>query len=260
MNQNANALIIRQKALIENPDARVPICLVLDASPSMSGIVAGDLAATGEKRTFDGQEWSIVTGDNIVTRMDELNAGLNQFFQELLEDASARRAAEVCVVAFASDAEIIRDFAPLSQSHLGMSLQVSKQDGTSLGAGVGLALQLLEQRKGEYKNAGVDYYQPWLVVITDGQPTDDTHRQIAPEIRKLVEAKKLTIFPIAVGDLQDVSQLAVISPGRQPLKLRGAKFRELFQWLSRSVARVSSSIPGENVPLDKDGLEDWANL
>lgn len=260
MNDSTNALILRQRALIENPDARVPICLVLDASYSMSGIVSGDRIDTGRTETKDGTTWRIVEGENLKTRMDELNAGLEQFFRELLDDPSARRAAEISIVAFAGDAEIIRDFEPLSESHLSTRLEVTSQAETSLGKGVELALDLLDQRKEEYRTAGVDYYQPWLVVITDGQPTDDSHNRIAQKIRTLVESRKLTIFPIAVGGLSDLSQLAVISPGRPPLKLKGAKFRELFQWLSKSVARVSSSIPGEHVPLDKDGLDAWAEL
>jgi len=260
MTTNANALILRQKALIDNPDARVPICLVLDASYSMSGIVAGDTVDTGKRVNRDGTEWRIVEGENLVTRMDELNAGLKQFFSELLEDPSAKRAAEVCIVAFAAEAEIIRDFEPLGEAHCGIKLDVSDQGQTSLGKGVELALQLLDQRKTEYKSAGVDYYQPWLVVITDGQPTDDSHHRIANDIKIRVEAKKLSVFPIAVGELSDLTQLAVISPGRKPLKLKGTKFRELFQWLSKSVSRVSSSIPGEKVPLDKDGIDDWGSL
>jgi len=260
MSTQANALILRQRALIDNPDARVPICLVLDASYSMSGIVGGDYRDTGRKENRDGTDWRIVEGENLVTRMDELNAGLEQFFQELLEDANARRAAEVCVIAFAGDAEIIRDFEPLNETHRNSKLEVTDQNETSLGKGVELALRLLDQRKTEYRTAGVDYYQPWLVVITDGQPTDNSHHAIAPEIKKLVDDRKLTIFPIAVGGLEDLTQLAVISPGRKPLRLKGTKFREMFQWLSKSVARVSCSIPGEHVPLDRDGLDDWASL
>lgn len=260
MNTNANALVLRQRALVENPDARVPICLVLDASYSMSGIVSGDQIDTGRTHTKDGTTWRIVEGDNLVTRMDELNAGLDQFFKELLADTNARRAAEVCIVAFAGNAEIIRDFEPLSENHIGTRLEVSDVGETSLGRGVELALKLLEQRKSEFQTAGVDYYQPWMVVITDGQPTDDSHKRVEPEVRKLVESKKLTVFPIAVGGMEDLSGLAVISPGRKPLRLQGTKFRELFQWLSKSVARVSSSIPGEKVPLDTDGLSDWAEL
>jgi uncharacterized protein YegL len=260
MTTQAKALILRQRALIDNPDARVPICLVLDASHSMSGIVGGDYKSTGRTEHRDGTDWDIVEGDNLVTRMDELNAGLEQFFHELLDDPSARRAAEVCIVAFAGEAEIIRDFEPLNETHLGSKLEVTTQNETSLGKGVELALRLLEQRKNEYKTAGVDYYQPWLVIITDGVPTDKSHHAIAPKVKELVDDRKLSVFPIAVGALSDLTQLAVLSPGRKPLRLKGTKFREMFQWLSKSVARVSVSIPGEHVPLDRDGLEDWATL
>ena len=121
-----------------------------------------------------------------------------------------------------------------------------------------MALDLLNQRKEEYKNAGVDYFQPWLVVLTDGQPTDETHKDVAPEIAELVNARKLSVFPIGGGGLDDLSQLAVISPRRKPMKLKGSKFKELFEWLSKSIASVSASIPGEKLPLDKDGIADWA--
>ena len=41
---------------------------------------------------------------------------------------------------------------------------------TPMGEGVRLALDLLDKRKQEYKDKGVDYYQPWLVLMSDGQP------------------------------------------------------------------------------------------
>ncbi len=231
-----NQLILRQKALIENPDPRVPICLVLDASGSMA-----TTNATGQ------------------TRVDELNAGLDQFFQELLDDPAASRAAEVSVVAFSNTAEVIRDFEELTPAHLGTRIETCG-GATSLGAGLNLALELLDRRKVEYQNAGVDYYQPWLVIITDGEPTDQTHLQVASDIANRVQGKKLSVFPIAVGDVADLSALAAVSPARPPIRLKGTRFRQLFEWLSKSVARVSSSIPGETVPLDKKGIDAWAEL
>lgn len=253
-------LILRAKTLIENPRARVPICLVLDASYSMGGIVSGDTRDTGRRVTSDGKTWSVVEGDNLVTRMDELNQGISQFYSELLDDEDARDAAEVSIVAFAAEAQIIQDFGPIDESLKETKLKVSDQGETSLGRGVQLALDLLDQRKKEYNNAGVDYFQPWMVIITDGQPTDQTHLEIREEIEKRVNGRKLTVFPIAVGDLKDYSQLALLSPKRKPLKLQGAKFRELFEWLSKSVAQVSVSLPGESTPIDLDGLQDWAEL
>ncbi|MGY8643147.1 MAG: hypothetical protein ACKVJU_18875 [Verrucomicrobiales bacterium] len=93
----------------------------------MNIIARGEGEATGETVERDGNTVRIVRGDNLITRMDELNEGLNQFYQELLDDPNAKRAAEVCVVAFAGDAEIIQDFEPLSDEMLGSKLSLSEQ-------------------------------------------------------------------------------------------------------------------------------------
>ncbi|MEO0241947.1 MAG: hypothetical protein ABIM42_02750 [candidate division WOR-3 bacterium] len=31
---------------------------------------------------------------------------------------------------------------------------------------------MVEERKGEYKERGIDYYRPWIFMIRDGEPTD----------------------------------------------------------------------------------------
>ena len=72
--------------------------------------------------------------------------------------------------------------------------------------------------------------------------------------------RKLSIFPIGIGEDANMDVLARFSPKRGPLKLQGLKFRQFFEWLSQSVSRTSQSIPGESVPLDVDGIKGWAEL
>jgi uncharacterized protein YegL len=128
-----------------------------------------------------------------------------------------------------------------------------------MGEGVTMGLNLLEARKEDYKRAGVDYFQPWMVVMTDGEPTDDISAA-SSRIGSLVAEKKLTVFPIAIGESANLSTLATLSPGRPPLRLQGLNFKEFFTWLSRSVSRVSQSMPGEAVELDLAGIQAWGRI
>ena len=128
-----------------------------------------------------------------------------------------------------------------------------------MGEAVCEALDILEKRKQEYQNTGVDYYQPWLVLMTDGMPTDDINEAVN-RVVSMVNQKKLSVFPIGIGHDADMDILSQFSPARPPLRLQGLKFREFFEWLSASVQRVSASTPGEEVPLDLEGIKGWGYL
>lgn len=238
-----NDLVIRRQWLIENPSPRVPICLCLDCSPSMSG--KSELGTPP---------------DTIGVPIDELNEGVSLFFNSIKNDEVAKYSAEVAIVAFSGVAELVLDFNFIENvivPTLELDLELG---GTSIGMAVELAIDALERRKQEYKHAGVDYYQPWLVLMTDGYPTDDSHIHISQKIRSLVLDKKLVVFPIGIGSGADMDVLKMFSPTRPPLRLKGLNFREFFEWLSKSVSRVSQSTPGERVELDLKGIKRWGNL
>ena len=245
------------KDLQDNPTPRLPVALVLDASRSMLEVVEGEVRETGQTFEADGQVWQIVEGGK--SRLDFLNEGLTLFLETLHQDEIARYSVELCVVGFGGKAELLLDFGPLQEVD---SLQVppSEVDGTDLGGAVELALKRLERRREEYRWHGVDYYKPWLVVMTDGKPTVAGYEQVARRVAGLVRNRRLTVFPIGVGRDFDAEKLAMLSPERVPLQLKGVCFREFFQWLSRSASTVSRSQPGESVRLDVNAVSTWAEV
>ena len=247
--------LLRVQVLVNNPTTRVPICLCLDTSGSM-GAVEGDCVETGETVFVDGKEWNLVTGGTC--RLDELRKGIEQFYEEIRADEMAVYSAEICIVTFDDEAKCVVDFANIERQEK-LPDFVAKGN-TAMGEGVNLALDCLEKRKQEYKDKGVDYYQPWLVLMTDGTPNGSKKEmeRATQRISELTSTKKLTVFPIAIGDEADMNALQRLSPERVPLKLQGLKFNKFFEWLSKSVSKTSQSLPGEAINLDP--VSGWAEL
>lgn len=197
----------------ENPEPRCPCLLLLDVSTSMNG-----------------------------RAIQELNDGLASFREELVSDSLAMQRVDVGIVTF-GPAQV---HTPFTTAGAFIAPTLHANGDTPIGEAIRLGLNMLEQRKAEYRNAGIVHYRPWVFMITDGAPTDEW-MTAAAAIREAEASKKLAFFAVGVaGARMDIlSQISV----RQPLKLDGMKFRELFQWLSASMKSVSQSTPGAEVAL-----------
>lgn len=239
-----------------NANARLPVLFLLDASSSMNGIVRGDHQQVLRQEYSDGINWNIVTGDNIVTRMDELNTGLQRFVSDILADPLAKLAADVAVITFARTTTTVKEFGPIRESDSELKITTSQENETLLGEAVELALAELDSRKRTYREHGVEYYQPWLVVMTDGVATSARHRELEGRLKELTAARKLSVFVFGIGRA-DLSELCSISPGRAPMQVNEQKFPELFAWLSRSARTISMSVPGDGVSLAPPPEDVW---
>jgi uncharacterized protein YegL len=208
----AEDLKLRLDELTDNPTARVPVCLALDTSGSMQG-----------------------------QKIKELNAAVSTFFQTIREDEMASISAEVAVVTFGQDVSKLLDFAGIERQRV----PVFKANGaTPMGEAVNICLDMLEQAKRVYSDLGVDYFQPWLVLMTDGEPTDNIKTALQ-RCKSMVTNRKLTVFPIAIGKNANLSKLGQFSPRLQPIRIEATDLKQFFSWLSKSVNAVSLSNPGD---------------
>ena len=205
---------------------------------------------------LDGKRYRVVTGG--ITRLDTLEKGIKQFYDAIYDDENARYAAEISIVTFDNEARMITDFSRVEYDDIREEIpDLSANGNTSLGAGVNLALDLLEKRKEEYKKKGVDYYQPWLVIMTDGEDNGSVTEleRARNRIHDLVNQKKLSVFPFIIGTEEGMHTLEQLSPAQKPMRIGITQIKGLFDWLGKSISQVSSQSVGCNEPIKLEEYE-----
>lgn len=229
--------LLEQAEFADNPEPRCPVVLLLDTSGSM-------------------------LGDPIA----ELNSGVKELENELKGDPLASLRVEVAIVTFGGEVTALdvrsgdgavpfdaaQAFVTVDQFSA-PSLTASGE--TPMGEAVERALVLIRERKHVYKQNDIDYYRPWLFLITDGEPTDLSWEATADQARQEEERKGVMVFPIGVQGA-NLTKLGRFS-NRPPVLLNGLDFRELFKWVSKSLSAVGASRPGDQVPLDPVG---WGSI
>lgn len=199
----------------ENPEPRCPCVLLLDVSGSMTG-----------------------------APIQALNEGLIAFKSYLGQDALASRRVEVAVVTFSTEVTIRTDFVTADAFEPPV---LSAGGLTQMGTALLLAMDMVQERKELYKRNGVTYYRPWIFMITDGAPHGEPDEMIEKATMRIHEdekEKRVALFSVGVEGA-DMKKLAAVCV-REPLRLTGLSFADMFVWLSASMQRVSQSNPEDD--------------
>lgn len=201
----------------DNPEPRQACMVLADTSGSMEGVISS------------------------------LNRGIEALVNSIKKDDLVSSRVELGLISFATEAKVE---IPLNEGQYVTSSNLTASGSTNMAAAINTALDILEARKKEYKEIGLDYFRPWIMIISDGAPNEDGFKQAVSRLHSLEIQKKIVVFAIGVGSGANMSVLNNLSVNRQAVALDGLKFRELFEWLSASLS--SSSMSDTSVSNEED--------
>lgn len=208
-----------QVSYATNPSQRTPCVLLIDTSGSMAG-----------------------------GPIDEVNAGLKLLESELKADEVARVRVRLMLIEFGGDVRVRQNWIDADKFE---APTLTAGGGTPLGEAADRALSELKRVKNELNEAGIPYTRPWVFIMSDGAPTD-RWMEAADRMRDAIADKHLVLFPFAVSGASPDNLAKFQAPGSfVGHRIPTDQFRELFQWLSRSMATTSKAAPGKGAEVDQ---------
>jgi uncharacterized protein YegL len=209
--QNNEDLMSRFDDLDVSNTRKVPICLVLDVSGSM-----GDRDNTR------------------LTKIEELNKNFKDFITFVRTNPKARSMVDLSVISFGHEVTVVNGYSNIESIK---ETRFSANGPTPMGAAMKKALDLLELRRKYYKDKGIQHFKPILILMSDGEATDN-YEESAAEVSSKVKEKRVKVLPFIIGRNNQSKALAAFSPFYKPKAVTSSEdFKEMFRLLSESTLR-----------------------
>lgn len=219
-----------------NTAQRVPLVLVLDRSESMK----------------NGGE------------INELNAALpaiETFFSSPETDPKVRMSVEIAIVSFGDDirvhdlrqggaATMTAGPAAFVEAREFRAPYFSAAGMTPMGRAIRTAMQMADARVRELRARGLTSKQPFIWLISDGEPNDEGWEIAAADALAWVAANKGQIRAIATGEegKATLARVALSKFTTKPVpRLLEARWQEMIEFISRVASNVAMEHPGAGV-------------
>jgi len=203
-----------------------------------------------------------ISGSMVIdNRLGKLNDAIKQFYDDIIYGRnsvakSTVNQLEVAIIAFDQSPKIIRHPKLLSRADVAPTLE-TRGSTTDTVKAVDKALDMIVARKRFYDQTGQNYYRPWIVLITDGEPTSKSEdiEKMAKKLKELETRGSIAMIGVSVAETATQKTLSKLSAGHAT-ELRDYRFGKFFRWLGKSFSTIikSDDILGES-DLTRDAYE-----
>jgi len=177
------------------------------------------------------------------SRLEALSLGLEVLESEMKADAMVCNSVEVSTIAIGGKqphkATLIQDWGYAREF---TRPELIARGSTPLGDALLLALKKIKEKKQAYRDEGRSYLRPWIIIISDGMPTDDDSdwNKAVAAAKNAIKNKEALILAVGIDNcpLEKLSEISTYPA--QPLSAH--RFSEFFVWLSASMSATSQSV------------------
>ncbi|GAA4344983.1 VWA domain-containing protein [Variovorax defluvii] len=201
-------------AELENAIKRTPLILVLDTSLSME--------------------------EN--DRIGILNNALAEFIEAVKTSDELADALLLSIVTFGGEVKVVSPWASIDD----VILEPLVADGnTPMGDAVTVAIGELDLLRAELQQAGTPYNVPWMILMSDGEPTDHWE-EAATLVQERIANRKLVPFAFGIPPSKDDVLRRFIPKDFPVYSVKEQDIKALFvKWLLGSLVKVAESSPGK---------------
>lgn len=179
---------------------------------------------------------------NSENKINELNNALSDFKEQVCQDKLSAKRVDVCVIEFNSTVSVIVPFCPILKFN---PPTLTAKGATNMADGIRYALEAAQKQIHRYHSLGVECYKPYIIMITDGYPTQEMDG--IPELIAAREEQgryghlKFHAFGVKGADLDLLTRLT-----KRTAAVKDNAFGAIFNWVSKSMQIVSHSHCDEN--------------
>lgn len=181
--------------------------------------------------------------------------GLQTLKKELMADETARYAVDIAIFAYGNNTVTPITDGIVSPDEFDPPQLVTKGN-TPMGQAYMMALEFIRRWKKQCSERKIEYYRPWLVNSTDGQPTDNW--QEAARLLTYGEDNEHIVSWVVATEGANIPILKQLSVRRPVLYLRDLDYQSLFLWLSDSLKLSASREENGTPALERP--DKWAEL
>ena len=168
---------------------------------------------------------------------NQLITNLSQFILNVNADDIAKNAIDMTFVRFSDSYSVFEDLPDAADAE---TIQSLIWGSACYSAPIREALRMAE----EHSSTHAQFYKPWVIMITSGEPSDDI-TAIAAELLTMQSADRLRFMALGVLDYSS-STLKKLTD--VVFRQKGTEFASFFEWICKSIGVIVRTMPPSEKP------------